>query len=176
MEMIELARLWIAPEVQSSTVVDRDGAFHSLPIASAAIGRALRRVRSDWVGKYPHLPELRACVAWSDDTLHAGTIYRATNFSLVGSSGGTSHRNRQRPNGGRDQLHQDYLNVKSAYVYEFGRPLSRASIESAIEDWDSRRPRRRVLQPVAPLSSAPVSVTTSAIDELSGSKGNDSGD
>ena len=119
MEIIELARLWIDPSIQERKVMDSNFRVHSLPIASMAIGSALKRISDDWSSKYPHLPVIKGCVAWSDDVFHQGTIYRASNFKLVGKSGGSLHGQRQRTNGGRDKMHNDYKNPKSAFLYEF---------------------------------------------------------
>lgn len=155
MELIELARMWIDPVVQQRNVVDRAGSIHSLPIASRAIALSIQRVRQDWHGKYPHLPALRAVVAWSDTTLHAGTVYRASNFRHVGTSGGVAHRNTRRPNGGRDQLHADYLNVKDAYLYSFPRAITERQRKEAIAAWEGRRPTRRVRSRESPMSVGP---------------------
>lgn len=153
MELIELARMWIDPVFQQRTVIDRAGSAHSLPIASRAIALSIQKVRQDWHGKYPHLPMLRAVVAWSDTTLHAGTVYRASNFRHVGTSGGVGHRNTRRPNGGRDQLHPDYLNVKDAYLYSFSRVLTERQRMDAIVAWEGRRPPRRVRSRKFPMSA-----------------------
>lgn len=59
------------------------------------------------------------------------------------------HRNRRRPNGGRDQLRPDYLNPKSAYLYEFAKPMGQREIDAALSDWANRRPRRKAASPAA---------------------------
>jgi hypothetical protein len=123
MEIIELARLWIEPSLQQNQVVDSNGGEHTLPIATMAIAKALKTLRHDWNAKYPNLPPISACVAWSDDTLHQGTIYRAANFSFVGKSGGTMHSARIRNNGGTNKLNPDYLHQKSAFLFEFRKPV-----------------------------------------------------
>lgn len=125
MELIELARLWIHPEIQNTYVLDSKGKRHSLPIASMAISKSLKVIRQDWNSKYPKLPKVTACVAWSDDSLHEGTIYRASNFNFVGKSGGTMHSSSKRKNGGRDQLNLDYLHKKSAFLFEFNNSESK---------------------------------------------------
>ena len=67
MRLLELARVWITPTVQHRQVGDSAGVRHTLPVgigaahppphlASVGIGAALRTVRQDWYGKYPHLP------------------------------------------------------------------------------------------------------------------------
>jgi len=158
MELLELARMWIDPSVQGRVVVSEDGRAHSLPIGSMSVSRALSRIRQDWHGKYPHLPEPRAVVAWSDTTLHEGTVYQASNFRLVGQSGGVGHRNRERPNGGRDQLRPDYLNLKDAYLMEYPSRLSDRQRALAFAEWALDRPRRRnrgqTVSVLAPVSQA----------------------
>ena len=80
MKLLELARLWIHPSVQNLFYEDRNGKSHSLPVPSCAMGKSLRRIKKDWEGKYPTLPEVDAIVSWSDDERHKGTIYRSSNF------------------------------------------------------------------------------------------------
>jgi hypothetical protein len=92
MNLIELARMWISPDVQGQRVKDSTGREHSLTIATCAIGMALRQIRHDWHGKYPHLPIIEACVSWADDEHHEGTVYRAANFEEIGKSGGRPTR------------------------------------------------------------------------------------
>jgi hypothetical protein len=163
MQVVELARLWIDPAVQNRHVLDRSGRPHSLPIASAAISRSLKRIRQDWHGKYPHLPELLACVAWADQTLHDGTIYKAANFQYVGQSGGAMHRSTARPNGGRDQLRPDYLNVKLAYFHQFRRPLTLAEKEKSETSWASKAPQLR--STTRPQSISTTDAPTSTSDD-----------
>jgi hypothetical protein len=117
MELIELARVWIDPVAQGREVIDRSGRQHTLAVTSCAVGAGLRRIRSDWQLKYPHLPELRACVSWADVSLHVGTIYRAANFAEVGVSGGKQPGKWARPNGGRHQPHADYSHHKQTFLY-----------------------------------------------------------
>lgn len=144
MNLIELARLWLDPRIQRETMIDHAGQKHSLSVASNAISRSMRRIRQDWHGKYPHLPQIRACVAWADTTLHKGTIYRAANFREMGLSGGATHGDSSRPNGGRDHVHQDYLHRKRTFLYEFTKPLTHQQLTDAMDLWDSSRPKRRV--------------------------------
>jgi hypothetical protein len=119
MQLLELARLWIDPAYQGQQVTDRHGRPHTLPVASRAIGLALRRVRQDWTAKYPRLPPIRAIVSWADTEHHEGTVYRAANFREAGRSGGTLHGRAHRRNGGRDQAHPDYLHQKTAFLYAY---------------------------------------------------------
>ena len=142
MNLVELARLWIDPDVQGQTVTDSEGVRHTLSIASCAVGKSLRRIRQDWHGKYPHLPDILACVSWADDVHHEGTIYRAANFSEIGKSGGSFHGSAHRRNGGRDQLNPDYLHTKTSFLFEFARPLTEAQKRAACEAWANRRPVR----------------------------------
>ena len=124
MNLLELARMWVDPAVQGQTIRDHSGKEHTFAIASCAVGKALRRLREDWHAKYPHLPDVHAVVSWADMVHHEGTIYRASNFRLVGTSGGASHGAAHRPNGGHDQLNPDYLHLKQTFLYEYPRLLS----------------------------------------------------
>lgn len=141
MNLIELARMWIDPAAQGHRVTDSNGREHSLALATCAIGKALRHIRQDWHGKYPHLPNIEACVSWADDEHHEGTVYRAANFEEVGKSGGTLHGNGRRPNGGRDQLNQDYCHIKTAFIYRYRLGLSDVQKATAIAVWEGQRPR-----------------------------------
>lgn len=141
MNLVELARMWIDPEVQGRRVTDSGGREHTLAIATCAIGMALRRIRQDWHGKYPHLPSIEACVSWADDVHHEGTVYRAANFRAVGKSGGALHGNAQRPNGGRDQLNQDYRHIKTAFIHRYQRGLTDRQKATARAAWAGVRPR-----------------------------------
>ncbi len=141
MNLIELARMWIDPDVQGQRVKDSTGQEHTLAIATCAVGMALRQIRQDWHGKYPHLPSIEACVSWADDEHHEGTIYRAANFEEVGKSGGSLHGNAPRPNGGRDQLNLDYHHIKTAFIRRYRRSLSDAQKATARAVWDDFRPR-----------------------------------
>lgn len=142
MAILELARLWLDPAVQDVWVRDHRGRPHNLPVASCAIGQSLRRVRQDWAGKYPHLPAIEACVAWSDRYLHEGTIYRATNFTYVGRTRGSQPGRGRRRSGGTHLPHTDYRREKEAYLFTWPRPVSRQELAAADEAWRSMRPRR----------------------------------
>ena len=146
MTLIELARLWLDPAVQGVWVRDHRGRPHNLPVASCAIGQSLRLVRQDWAGKYPHLPAIDACVAWSDRHLHEGTIYRATNFVHVGRSGGSLPGGSRRRSGGSHVQHADYRREKDAYLFTWAHPLSQHERAVAEEAWRSTRPRRQRTQ------------------------------
>jgi hypothetical protein len=119
MNILELARMWIHPGVQGHSLIDSTGRSHSVSIASAAIGSSLRKVRQDWYWKYPKLPDIKAVVSWADTEHHEGTIYLASNFKQSGTSGGSMHGSRVRRNGGSDQLNEDYLHIKSRFMYKF---------------------------------------------------------
>ena len=60
MNLLELARLWIHPSVQNLNYEDRNGKSHSLSIASCAMGKSIKRVKTDWYIKYPNLPKIDA--------------------------------------------------------------------------------------------------------------------
>lgn len=123
MNLLELARLWISPDVQGRVVLDSRGKEHSVSVATAALGKALRVVRQDWYRKYPNLPDVHAIVSWADTVHHEGVIYRVANFKLMGRGGGTLHGSTRRRNGGHDQTNADYKHVKSVFLYKFDRPL-----------------------------------------------------
>ena len=141
MNLIELARMWIDPDAQGQRVKDSNGREHTFALATCAIGMALRQIRQDWHGKYPHLPVIEACVSWADDEHHEGTVYRAANFEEVGKSGGSFHGNGRRPNGGRDQLNEDYQHIKTAFIHRYRRRLSDAQMAKARTVWADVRPR-----------------------------------
>ncbi len=122
MQLLELARLWVDPRVQGQQVRGSDGRLHALPVTGCIVGRALRIVRSDWSLKYPHLPAPLACVAWSDTTLHAGTVYKATNFRHAGIGGGRRPGVWERPTGGSHLNHADYLRPKAAFLFVWHPP------------------------------------------------------
>jgi len=124
MNLCELARIWLSPDVQGGQVRGGDGRTHAPSVATCAIGKSLRRLRQDWHRKYPNLPSIAAVVSWADQVHHEGKIYRAANFAEMGISGGTTHGNRARPNGGRDQFNLDYANWKTRFLYRFRRPLT----------------------------------------------------
>jgi hypothetical protein len=121
MNLLELARMWLDPSVQGLYVTDSAGNRHAFSVGTCAVGMALRQVRHEWATKYPKLPHIEAVVSWADQEHHEGTIYRAANFREVGTSGGSLHGSTLRPNGGHDQLNPDYLHLKMAFLYEYGR-------------------------------------------------------
>jgi hypothetical protein len=144
MSLIELARCWLQPAVQDCWVRDQSGRSHNLPVASCALGKSLRVIRRDWHGKYPHLPHIRACVAWSDRQLHRGTIYQAANFVQLGMTSVSQPGAGTRRTGGHHLHHSDYLRVKATYLYAWKRPLSANEFTAAELDWANRRPSRRI--------------------------------
>jgi hypothetical protein len=119
MKLLELARLWINPSVQNLTYEDRNGKSHSLPVASCAMGKSIKRVRNDWEMKYPNLPGIDAIVSWCDDTRHEGTIYKSSNFKVTGKSGGNSHGAGKRKVSGNYIPRKDFRNIKTRFLYRF---------------------------------------------------------
>ena len=119
MNLLELARLWIHPSVQNLNYEDRNGKSHSLSIASCAMGKSMKRVKTDWYMKYPNLPKIDAIISWSDDKRHKGTIYKSSNFKVTGKSGGNSHGNGKRKDSGNYLPHKDFKNVKTRFLYKF---------------------------------------------------------
>lgn len=123
LSMLELARLWVHPDVQDQTVKNA-GDHHALSVASCAIGKAVKRLQADWYRKYPKSADINAVVSWADDEHHEGTVYKATNFEAKKKSGGSLHGSRKRNNGGNDQLNADYLNIKTLWWKPYKKPLS----------------------------------------------------
>ena len=119
MNLLELARLWINPSVQNLTYEDRNGKSHSLPVASCAMGKSIRRIKDDWKMKYPNLPGIDAIVSWCDDTRHEGTIYKSSNFKVTGKSGGNSHGAGKRKVSGNYIPRKDFKNIKTRFLYRF---------------------------------------------------------
>jgi len=53
MNVLELARLWISPDVQDHTFKSSTKTtHHAVSVASCAVGKALRRIQVDWYKKY----------------------------------------------------------------------------------------------------------------------------
>ena len=119
MNLLELARLWIHPSVQNLNYEDRNGKSHSLSIASCAMGKSIKRVKTDWYMKYPNLPKIDAIISWSDDKRHKGTIYKSSNFKVTGKSDGNSHGNGKRKDSGKYISYKDFRNVKTRFLYKF---------------------------------------------------------
>ncbi|HEX8139331.1 MAG TPA: hypothetical protein VF544_17345 [Pyrinomonadaceae bacterium] len=127
MNLLELARMWLSPDVQGRLIMDSEGNHHALSVASCAVAESLRRVQKDWYAKYPALPDVLAIISWADNVHHEGVIYRACNFEEKGQSGGSMHGNRNRPNGGRDQLNSDYVHTKTTFLYRFNGRLPQSA-------------------------------------------------
>jgi len=132
MKLLELARLWIHPSVQNLNYEDRNGKSHSLSIASCAMGKSMKRVKTDWYMKYPNLPKIDAIISWSDDKRHKGTIYKSSNFKVTGKSGGNSHGNGKRKDSGNYIPHKDFKNVMTRFLYKF--PTAVTNSEDILEN------------------------------------------
>lgn len=116
LEMLELSRLYLEPETG-----DRGPRM----LATAAIGRAVRRIVWDWRQAYPALPVPLAIVSWADASRHEGAIYRAAGFVHVGRTEGDARSSR--PGGARAREHADYGNEKNAFVLPFVAPDPRTT-------------------------------------------------
>jgi hypothetical protein len=168
MNLIELARMWLHPSVQGLTVLDSKGVEHTFAVGTAAVGAALRRIRNDWHGKYPHLPLISACVSWADDVHHEGTIYRASNFKEVGKSGGSLHGTAKRKNGGSDKANPDYIHPKSAFLFEYQKVLTDKQLEEARKTWDPIRPVRPKSKRNSTNSNSQVEQFSFELEEVAG--------
>ncbi len=104
-ELVEFARLSLA---------------HNPPhVASCAIGKVLRRVKTDWSTRFPDAKPLRAVVSWSDSTRHVGTVYKAANFRFVRRCRGAYHGNAATSKRGVREKHGDYNHDKDCWLYMF---------------------------------------------------------
>jgi len=133
MNMLELARLWISPDVQDKKYKQSPkNTHHAVSVASCAIGKALRRIQFDWYKKYGvekakknngKLKKVDVCavVSWADNMHHEGVVYRASNFrELKTDSGGTFHGKRKKRDGSYDLTnHADYLNKKTMFWHRY---------------------------------------------------------
>ena len=55
------------------------------------------------------LLKIDAIISWSDDKRHKGTIYKSSNFKMMGKSGGNTHGNGRRKGTTGNQIHhKDY--------------------------------------------------------------------
>lgn len=85
-EVINLARVWLAPAVQEG------GRYHIPCAATRAVAQALRQLPFDYLAANPpcFLNEpwaLREVLSYCDSTTHRGTLYRAANFALIRENG-----------------------------------------------------------------------------------------
>jgi len=138
MNILELARMWLSPDVQGGALTDSSGRKHAVSVASCAVGKALACVRQDWYRRYPHMPDIYAVASWADQVHHEGTVYRAANFVERGTSGGSMHGNRRRANGGRDQWNLDYAHPKTLFLYEYPKPLTNSEKRRLVSRQESR--------------------------------------
>ena len=102
-EVLEFARLFLESNIPHS--------------ASCAIGKSLKRIKRDWMNKFPDAKEPRMVVSWSDTTRHKGTIYKAANFEWSHLSKGASHGNSPNSKRGKRKKHTDYRNDKDCWIY-----------------------------------------------------------
>lgn len=102
-ELLEFARLYLHGNIPHT--------------ATCAIGKSLRRIKRDWVRRFPDAKIPRLVVSWSDTTRHKGTIYKAANFQLHGRSKGQPHGNSPNSKRGARKAHGDYSNDKDRWIY-----------------------------------------------------------
>lgn len=81
-QVLNLARIWIAPEIQ------HEGKRYIANTATYVIGQALRRIVWEFLLVRPPVwcdepYELRQILSYCDSAIHQGTLYRASNFRLV---------------------------------------------------------------------------------------------
>ncbi|KPV55024.1 hypothetical protein SE17_00015 [Kouleothrix aurantiaca] len=81
-EIINLARLWLAPSIQTG------GARYIPNAATHAIGLALKQLVVDYLVAYPPVTlaepwRLQRVISYCDTRIHHGGVYRAAGFTLV---------------------------------------------------------------------------------------------
>jgi hypothetical protein len=94
-QVLDLARVWVHPELQSVAWegTDRKGQAvrQTLNVFSRMVGAVLRRVQRDWLEHhppvYPELPyHIELIVSYCELAHHDGTGYRAAGFTKWGPS------------------------------------------------------------------------------------------
>lgn len=92
-QVLDLARVWVHPDVQSVRWEGRDRAgrpaLQRLNLFSRMVAMALRRLQRDWLEfhppVFPHLPyHVTLVLSYCDRAHHQGTGYRASGFSFWG--------------------------------------------------------------------------------------------
>lgn len=162
MELLELARLHLEPE--------HPGGANPKHLASAAGGRALKRVVGDWRNTYPNLPVPKAVVSWADAELHEGAVYKALGFVSLGETAGRGRGSTHKSAAGRSTgTHEDYAHAKHAYILPMVAPDPRTHYyarfvafglceEAALRTIEEIRYRAHAMGLVVPgLTGAPVS-------------------
>lgn len=84
--------------------------------ATCAIGKTLRRIRQDWIARFPDAAEIAMIVSWSDTEYHKGTIYRAANFKYLHRSKPTQKGKGAWP---RAVIRTDFEHIKDCWVYQW---------------------------------------------------------
>lgn len=100
-QIVEFARLYLKQNIPHS--------------ASCAIGKTLKRIKSDWSQMFPHADQIRLVVSWSDAFFHVGTVYKAANVRFL-------HRSKKGVGGkqtrGERKSYGDYNHAKDCWVYD----------------------------------------------------------
>lgn len=86
-------------------------------VASCAIGKVLKRVKKDWMKRYPTSKVPQMVVSWSDVEVHKGTIYKASNFIHYKRTKGGTHSNLLSSKRGFRYKHDDYKHDKDCWLY-----------------------------------------------------------
>lgn len=102
-ELIEFARMYLHQNIPHT--------------ATCAIGKVLKRIRSDWLTLFPDSKVPRLVVSWSDTTFHKGTIYKASNFVWFRRKKGMPPGNKITSKRGVRTKHVDYTHEKDCWIY-----------------------------------------------------------
>lgn len=102
-QLLEFARLFLASNIPHT--------------ATCAIGKTIKRVRSDWMRLFPDAKPPQLVVSWSDTEYHKGTIYKAANFRWLKRTKGQPHGNKSGSKRGERTGHTDYNHDKDCWIY-----------------------------------------------------------
>lgn len=101
-EIIEFARMFLYQNIPHS--------------ATCAIGKVLKRIKSDWTLLFPDSKIPKLVISWSDTVFHKGMIYKAANFTWLRKSkhSGLGHyRGKDKPR----TKHEDFKHEKDCWIY-----------------------------------------------------------
>lgn len=138
-QVLTISRVWIYPHFQNRTVTGKQGHTHTLPVATCALGKMLKRVQRDWIEHHPpRFPDqpyhIRLILAYADTGVgHKGTIYKAANFRPWGetSNNRPRHGTRGEQNGTKKLL----------YIYRLPAPGWTWTGATQLRLWPPTKPR-----------------------------------
>lgn len=98
---------------------------HNIPnMASRSISFTLKRVRADWIKKYPSAKEPKLIITWADTVVHRGTIYKASNFWYFRRTKPRARGpNRNNAFVGGREMRADHWHPKDCYLYPLDKSV-----------------------------------------------------